>query len=156
MTEVGLHLLHQAFFGGIAAAGFGVLFNFGFRSLPFCFGAGAFALAVRTLGLEAGWSLEAASFAAACGVTVMTVGILRPVLGVANSAMAVIGCIPMVPGAFFAQAILGLFALTAPHAADADGTVVLALQSLLRVLFTLMALGAGISIPAHVLKNRNF
>lgn len=156
MTIDVLHLLHQAFFGGIAAAGFGVLFNFGFRSLPVCFLMGALALATRTLGLDAGWSLEAASFTAATCITVLSVGVLRPLLGAANGAMAVIGCIPMVPGAFLAQAILGLFALTAPQAAHADQAIVSALQSLLRVLFTLMALGAGISIPAHILKNKDF
>jgi len=156
MTFDSLHLLHQALFGGIAAAGFGVLFNFSLRDMPLCFLAGATALTVRTLGLDAKWSLEAASFAAAVGVTLLTVGILRHFLGVANTAMAVIGCIPMVPGAFLAQSILGLFALTAPESVHTNEEIVTALQALLRVLFTLMALGAGISIPVNLLKNRNF
>ena len=59
-------LLHQTLCGAIAAAGFGVLFNIGFRSLPWCAVSGALALAMRTYCLDGlGWNLEAASFAAA-------------------------------------------------------------------------------------------
>jgi len=57
--------LHQAACGAIAAAGFGVLFNVARRLLPWCAATGALALAARTCLLEVGWSLEAASFAAA-------------------------------------------------------------------------------------------
>jgi hypothetical protein len=65
MTADALYLLHQALFGAMAAAGFGILFNFGWRDLPWCAASGAMALATRTLGQGAGWSQEAASFAAA-------------------------------------------------------------------------------------------
>ena len=61
-------LLHQTVCGAIAAAGFGVLFNIGFRSLPWCAASGALALAVRTYCLGLGWNLEEASFAAALTV----------------------------------------------------------------------------------------
>ena len=150
-----LHLAHQAFFGAIAAAGFGVLFNFGLRSLVWCGVAGALALAVRTLGQDAGWSLEAASFAAAvttsCGML-----LLRERLGAAANAMALAGCIPMVPGAFFGQALLGMFAVTAPHAPNADATILMAIEYMLRVIFTVAAIGAGLAIPAHLLRTREF
>ena len=58
-------LLHHIACGAIAAAGFGVLFNIGLRSLHWCAAAGALALAVRTICLTSGWNLEGASFAAA-------------------------------------------------------------------------------------------
>ena len=150
-----LHLLHQAFFGAVAAAGFGVLFNFGLRSLVWCGVAGALALAVRTLGQDAGWSLEAASFTAAVAAG-CAVRLLREPLGAAGNAMALAGCIPMVPGAFFGQALLGLFAVTAPHAVNADTTILMALEYMLRVIFTLAAIGAGLAIPAHLLRTREF
>jgi uncharacterized membrane protein YjjB (DUF3815 family) len=150
-----LHLLHQALFGGIAAMGFGVLFNFGFRLLPWCGAAGALALAVRTLGLDDGWSLEAATFAAAIA-TSCSVSLLRRVLGPVCNAVALAGCIPMVPGAFFGQALLSFFALTAPNPVNADQTIVLAIEYILRVIFTLGAIGAGLAIPAHLLKHREF
>ncbi|MDD3288438.1 MAG: threonine/serine exporter family protein [Alphaproteobacteria bacterium] len=148
-------LLHQALFGGIAAAGFGVLFNFGHRALWWCAFCGAMALAVRTLCQDAGWSLEAASFTAAF-ITSCTVCMLRSTLGTAGNSMALAGCIPMVPGAFFAQAILGLFALTAPNPENAQITAIMAMEYMLRVIFTLCAIGAGIAIPTHIFKNRDF
>ena len=155
MLELLPHLLHQALFGALAAAGFGVLFNFGFRALPWCAAAGALALAVRTVGQDLAWSLEGASFAAAI-VTSCAVSVLRGRLGPACNAVALAGCIPMVPGAFFGQALLGFLAVTAPNLADAEATLILAVQSLLRVIFTLGAIGAGLLIPAHLLRNQDF
>lgn len=155
MFELLPHLLHQALFGALAAAGFGVLFNFGFRALPWCAAAGALALAVRTVGQDLAWSLEGASFAAAI-VTSCSVSALRRQLGPACNAVALAGCIPMVPGAFFGQALLGFLSVTAPNLVDAEATLILAVQSLLRVIFTLGAIGAGLLIPAHLLRNQDF
>jgi len=50
-----LPLLHNTVCGGLAAAGFGVLFNVSFRGLPWCAASGALALALRTIALGAGW-----------------------------------------------------------------------------------------------------
>ncbi|MFD2173226.1 threonine/serine exporter family protein [Rhodobacter lacus] len=149
------HLAHQALFGALAAAGFGVLFNFGLRALPWCAAAGALALAVRTIGQDLAWSLEGATFAAAI-VTSCSVSVLRRALGPACNAVALAGCIPMVPGAFFGQALLGFFAVTAPHPTDAVETFVMASEHIIRVIFTLGAIGAGLVIPAQLLKNQDF
>lgn len=155
MDPAHLHVAHQALFGALAAAGFGVLFNFGLRALPWCAAAGALALAVRTVGQGFDWSLEGATFAAAV-VTSLAVSALRSRLGPACNAVALAGCIPMVPGAFFGQALLGFFALTVPNPADAVDTFVLAAEHIIRVIFTLAAIGAGIAIPAQLLKNQDF
>ena len=117
MTFELLRLLHQALFGALAASGFGVLFNFGWRELPWCAASGALALATRMLGLDAGWTVEAASFTAAAAVGCAG-RVLRARLGIASTALAVSGCIPMVPGSFAAQAIFGLFELTSLHLDD--------------------------------------
>lgn len=149
-----VHLLHQTVFGAFAAAGFGVLFNFGPRSLPLCAACGALALFVRTLGLDAHWSLEGASFVAAVVVATAT-RIARPQLRQAGGAMALVGCIPMVPGSFFAQAILGLFAMTSPDGSD-PVHIANTLENTLRVLFTVGAIGAGLTIPSQLIGNREF
>ena len=150
----GLLELHQTVCGAIAAAGFGVLFNIGFRSLPWCAASGAVALAMRTCCLEQfGWNLEAASFAAA-----LTVGagvhILRTRADISQNALDVVGCIPMVPGSFAAKAILGMFALTSNDSAHAAETLVTAVQSTLRVMFTIGAIGTGLAIPSLLLRVR--
>ncbi len=154
MTAALLDLFAPAFFGGLAAAGFGYLFNFRRRDLLWCAAAGAFALYVRTLGLEGGWSLEGASFAAALSVS-LAAGMLKQRLGSSGHEIALCGCIPMVPGAFMSKAILGLFALTAPHVSDADGAVLAAMQDILRVFFTLCAIGTGLVLPMHISKGRS-
>lgn len=147
-------LLHQTTCGALAAAGFGVLFNIGFRSLPWCAASGALALAVRTYCLDGlGWNLEAASFAAAL-VVGAAVQILRARADISQNALDVVGCIPMVPGSFAAKAILGMFALTSTTTVDASGTLITAVQYALRVTFTIGAIGTGLAIPTLLLRVR--
>ena len=149
-------LLHQTICGAIAAAGFGVLFNIGFRSLPWCAVSGALALAVRTYCLGLGWNLEAASFAAALTVGA-AVQVLRARTDISQNALDVVGCIPMVPGSFAAKAILGMFALTS---ASDTGTseealaLITAVKFALRVTFTIGAIGTGLAIPTLLLRVR--
>jgi uncharacterized membrane protein YjjB (DUF3815 family) len=141
-----LYLLHQTVCGATAAAGFGVLFNISFRSLPWCAISGGLALAVRTYCQSIGWNLEASSFAAA--VTVSTVVLVaRAQTDISQNALDVVGCIPMVPGSFAAKAILGMFALTSTDPAHATETLVTAVQYTLRVMFTVGAIGTGLAIP---------
>jgi uncharacterized membrane protein YjjB (DUF3815 family) len=147
------HLLHQTLFGGLAAMGFGVLFNIGHRALLWCGVSGALALAVRTTGSEMGWSLEASSFVAALVVGSL-VQVFQERIGVSRNTLDVAGCIPMVPGGFAAKAILGLFALTAPAPQAADQTLILSVINALRVTFTIGAIGTGLAIPSLLLRVR--
>lgn len=149
-----LYLLHQTACGGLAAAGFGVLFNVGFRSLPWCAASGALALAIRTASLGLGWSLVAASFAAALAVGT-AVQLLQWRVPVSRSALEVLGCIPMIPGGTATNAILGLFAVTGLYPAVASGTIITAMESTLRVMFVIGALGTGLAIPAFLLRVRS-
>ncbi len=146
-------ILHQTLFGGLAAVGFGVLFNMSHRHLLWCFFAGALALAVRTAGMQLGWSLEAASFTAALAVGGM-VQLFQEHIGVSRNTLDVAGCIPMVPGGFAAKAILGLFALTAPNPVDPDKTLIQSVEFFLRVTFTIGTIGTGLAIPSLLLKVR--
>jgi uncharacterized membrane protein YjjP (DUF1212 family) len=149
-----LFLLHQTICGAIAAAGFGVLFNIGFSSLPWCAVSGALALAVRTGCLDGlHWTLEASSFAAALTVGA-AVQVLRARANISQNALDVVGCIPMVPGSFAAKAILGLFALTDTDSAHATETLTTAMQYTLRVMFTIGSIGTGLAIPSLLLRVR--
>ena len=141
------HLLHQTLFGGLAAMGFGVLFNMGPRALWWCGISGALGLAVRTVGLRLGFSLEAASFVAAVAVGSL-VQIFEERIGVSRNTLDVAGCIPMVPGGFAAKAILGLFALTQQAPEAADQTLILSVENGLRVMFTIGAMGTGLAMPS--------
>lgn len=142
-------MLQPAICGGLAAAGFGVLFNVGFRGMPWCAAGGALALALRTIALEEGWRLEAATFAAALLLGVV-VQVLPSSIEVSRTALHVVGCIPMIPGGFAAKALMGLFALTDPGLSDK--ALIPAMENSLRVVFTMGALGIGLAIPVLLLR----
>ena len=148
-----LDVAHQGAFGAVAAWGFGVLFNFDGRSLIWCSALGVLALGVRTLALAGGWSLEAASFAAALAAGAI-VSLTSPQRGEAVDVLALAGCIPMVPGAFFGKAILGLFAVTAPAPAHPQDMAIFAIVAMTRVILTLGAIGAGLAIPTQMTRHR--
>ncbi|MBK1668249.1 hypothetical protein CKO28_09390 [Rhodovibrio sodomensis] len=151
-------LAHQAAFGGLAAACFGVLFNFGTKTLIWAAAAGALALAARTLGLESGLPLEAASFlaAAAVAIWVEVLGIAPIRIPHAGQTLAVAGCIPMVPGGAAAQCIIGLLELSSRTPAEAQTALVASTTAGLQVVFTLGAIGAGLTMVRSVVPHRDF
>ena len=71
-----------------------------------------------------------------------------------SDALAVAGCIPIVPGSFAAHGMFALYALTNNNPADPLSTVVTAIESLLRVVFAIAAIGTGLSIAKLILRNR--
>jgi uncharacterized membrane protein YjjB (DUF3815 family) len=151
---LGLRLLfHHAVCGGLAAAGFGILFNIGFPAVPLCAACGGLMLAVRTVALGLGWNLEAASFLAALAGGVV-VQMLPSTMGVSRNALHVVGCIPMIPGGFAAKAMLGLFAITTSHSTATNEILIAAMDNILRVMFTIGALGTGLAIPTLLLPIR--
>jgi uncharacterized membrane protein YjjB (DUF3815 family) len=145
--------LHQTVCGAIAAAGFGVLFNVGFRLLSWCAASGAVALAVRTVCLDLGLNLEGASFAAALTLGA-AVQLLRRHTDVTENALDVVGCIPLVPGGFAAKAIIGLAAISTAKGSGDPQTLITAVQFTLRVLFVTGAIGSGVAIPTLLLRRR--
>jgi uncharacterized membrane protein YjjB (DUF3815 family) len=146
-------VLHQAIFGGIAAAGFGVLFNVGPRLLLWCGAAGAVTLAVRTFCQQLGWNLEGASFAAALTASA-AVQLLPARKEFSSVPLHVVGCIPMVPGSFAARAILGLFAVSTGRAENTSDVLLTSIEYTLRLAFTIGAIGTGLAIPSLLMRGR--
>lgn len=62
----------------------------------------------------------------------------------------------MVPGAFFGQAMLGYMAVAADTTGSSTAQIVAASQAFVRVLSIVGAIGAGLAIPAYLLKSRQF
>lgn len=148
------HFIHHAVCGAIAAAGFAVLFNVHFRLLPWCAAFGALALAIRTGCQDLGLNLEGASFAAAlaAAVAVQLLRAARP--DITQNTLAVVGCIPMVPGSFAAKAVLGLYAITTGSTTNDPQTLLTAVQYTLRVSFIIGAIGTGLAIPTLFMRVR--
>jgi uncharacterized membrane protein YjjB (DUF3815 family) len=142
MSPFAPHLLHQAFFGGVAAAGFAVLFNCPPRLLWIGFGAGALALAVRTGGQEiGGLGLPAALVLALLNRILESPDSLR------GSVLAVVGCIPMIPGSLAAKGLMNLFELLKASPGEGLLAATAAVENLMLVVFTLVGVGTALAIP---------
>jgi uncharacterized membrane protein YjjB (DUF3815 family) len=96
--------------------------------------------------------LEASSFAAALTLG-FAIQLLPSRAEISRNVLHVVGCIPMIPGVFAAKAILGLFAITQSSLATNDALIV-AMESGLRVIFIVGALGTGLAIPSSISKTR--
>jgi uncharacterized membrane protein YjjB (DUF3815 family) len=140
------HLFHQAFFGGIAAAGFGILFNCPPRMILQFVGAGALALAVRTAGQAAELNLPEASFFAALVVSAAE-RVLQRLQSPRRFILSLVGCIPMVPGSIAAKGLLNLFALLRAGPGEEIVAATNGVRNLLEVTFTLAAIGTALAIP---------
>lgn len=149
-TEL-LHFVDATVCGGLAAAGFGTLFNVGLRGLPWCAACGALALALRAIALSAGWRLEAASFGAALLVGIV-VQVLPSGIEVSRNALHVVGCIPMIPGGYAAKALLGLFAIANEAQTGSNEALISTMENTLCVVFTVGALGTGLAVPILLLR----
>jgi uncharacterized membrane protein YjjB (DUF3815 family) len=139
-----LHLFHQAFFGGIAAAGFGILFNCPPRMILQCFGSGA--VAVRTAGQAANLNLAEASFFAAL-VVATAERVLQQFQSPHGSILSLVGCIPMVPGSTAAKGLMNLYALLRAQPSEEILAAANGMRNLLEVTFTLAAIGTALAIP---------
>jgi uncharacterized membrane protein YjjB (DUF3815 family) len=144
-----LYTLHQSFFGGIAAAGFAVLFNCKPRNLPFYFGAGALALALRTIGQEFGLSLVVASFFSALLLAIADRAI-RNFPSPSGSVLPLVGAIAMLPGSLAAKVFVNVFAfLRTGKSRGADATIT-TWEDLMMLIFTLAALGTALALPSLI------
>ena len=148
------HLLHQALFGGSAAAGFGVLFNCPPRLLWLCFASGALALAMRTGGHDiGGLGLPEASFIAAFLIAVLNRMLEQPD-SPRGSVLAVVGCIPMIPGSLAAKGLMNLFELLRATPSEGLLSTTAASENLILVAFTLVGIGTALAIPTLVFPAR--
>jgi uncharacterized membrane protein YjjP (DUF1212 family) len=147
-------ILHQAFFGGIAAAGFGILFNTPPRLLGLCFTSGALALATRTFCQSHDLGLPLSSFLAALLLATLD-RTWQKAQSLQGSVIAVVGCIAMVPGSLAAKTLIGLFALVHAKPETSVLPLVATFEGLVIVTFTLIAIGIGLIIPTLVYPDRD-
>jgi uncharacterized membrane protein YjjB (DUF3815 family) len=138
--------IEDIFWSGIAALGFAILFNVPRRLLIGCFIAGAVGHMLRTILVISSSSLEFATLIGA-----VAVGFLSVYLGarfeVPPSIFAVTGAIPLVPGVFAYQTVVGLLnATSAPSNQSVDLLVVAGISGI-RTALILSAIAFGIAAP---------
>jgi uncharacterized membrane protein YjjB (DUF3815 family) len=146
MNSFWIHIIHQAIFGGIASAGFGILFNCPPRIILHCMGSGAMALAIRTACQSANLELPASAFFAALSVAAAE-RVLQPLQHTRGSIIALVGCIPMVPGGMTAKGLTNLFTLLQTRPGEEIAATTNGMRDLLEVTLTLAAIGTALAIP---------
>ena len=144
--------LEKAFWAGIAALGFAVLFNVPRRTLLACALCGSFAYAVRAALVE----FEVLSFEAATLVAATAVSFLGTAFGRFWHAPALVfiipGVIPMVPGALAFRTMISLIVLTTDHIpADQATLMAVAVNGIKTILIT-GALAGGVAVPSLLLR----
>jgi len=152
MTEV-ITILLKAFWCGIAAVGFGILFNVPKKSLAEVWIGGVIVGLVKFSVLKfLTPSIIFASFLAAImvGVYSMILAIIRrepPML------YAIPSVIPLVPGVFAYKTMFGLIKLSNAAAGDYSTTLADTAHNGALTLFIIMAFTIGIIIPYEIGKN---
>ena len=149
MNSFWIHIIHQAIFGGIASAGFGILFNCPPRIILHCIGSGAMALAIRTGCQSANLNLPEAAFLAALAVATAA-RVFQPFQETRGSIIALVGAIPMVPGSTAAKGLTNLFALLQARPGQEIAAATNGMRNLLEVTLTLAAIGTALAIPQSI------
>lgn len=140
-------LLSDAFWSALAALGFATLFNVPRRSLIGCMVCGALGHMLRTLCVQLGIGLEMSTLIGATNV-----GFLAVWLGHRHHTPAMIfsvsGAIPMVPGVFAYQTMIGVIEVIAITDATAGVQTLLDVSiNAIRAGLILGALAVGITAP---------
>ena len=143
--------LYDAFWSGLAAVGFAILFKVPRRLLVGCLIGGAAGHTVRAILIALGVSLEMGTLAGACVVGFASLYLSR-YFRVPVSIFTVTGAIPMVPGVFAYRTMIGL--LNAVSVTNDQTTAILTTAAIngIRTTVILGAIALGIAIPTLIFR----
>lgn len=146
MAAVVLVILEDALWSGLAALGFAIAFNVPPRLLWGCVLAGASGHALRTGLIAAGLAIEPSTLIAASLVGFIAQGLAKQ-LHAPAPAFAISGSIPMVPGLFAYNAMIGIIQATIGDPLNAPELLVSSAVNFIRVALILGAIATGIVLP---------
>ena len=155
MEEI-LNVFHKACWCGVAALGFGILFNAPRRALAFIWLGGFVAGSIKFGMLESGLAggIVSASFAAAVGVGFLSIPVAHkshvpPVI------FSIPSIIPLVPGVFAYRTMLGFMKLTAQPDSGYAQNLAETFQNATVTLFVIMAISLGVAVPMHIFRKKS-
>lgn len=133
---------------GVAALGFAILFNVPRRLLLPCFVCGAVGHGLRTLLTSQGVTIEFATLAGAFAIGILG-SYFSVRLKIPASVFAITGAIPLVPGVFAYQTIVGLLNATAAAGAGGATTEILVAAGIsgVKTAIILAAIAFGTAAP---------
>ncbi len=133
----------DAFWSGIAALGFAILFNVPRRVLYACVLCGALGHAMREVAIQVGLPLPTATLVGSSVVGFMAIFLAR-YHKMPSSIFAITGAIPMVPGVFAFRTMI--YILQIPEADNSDILLIAARNGVMTGL-VLAAIAIGIAAP---------
>jgi uncharacterized membrane protein YjjB (DUF3815 family) len=153
-SEQFLVVISDLFWSGLAALGFAVLFNVPKRLLVGCFLSGAVGHGIRTMLVNSGASVELGTLVGAAAVGFLSV-YLSSHYRVPTSSFTVTGAIPLVPGVFAYQTIIGLLNATSATSAQSVDLLTFAAINGVRTALILGAIAFGTAAPTLLFKRSN-
>lgn len=143
-----LFILEDAFWSALAALGFALLFNVPRRALLACVLTGAVGHAFRAILITYGaFSIEGATLAAATLVGFLSKALAHH-LEMPALIFAITGAIPMVPGTFAYNTMLGLLRLAGAGPGDGGPLLMEVAVSATKTALILGAIATGIAAPS--------
>ena len=150
MLSIGL-LIQNTFWAAIAALGFAVLFNVPYRALIGCMACGALGYFVRTISTEL--------FGSYIGISTLLAAISIGFLGLVFARywkmpamiFSISGAIPLVPGVFAYQTMLGIIQIANLQAETNPILIVSTSANAINTAFILSAIALGIITPKLIL-----
>ncbi|GGI70026.1 hypothetical protein GCM10009332_04020 [Shewanella gelidii] len=139
-------LIDDAFFAAIPAVGFAMVFNVPVRFLKYCAIAGAIGHSFRRFLLHFDFPIEWATFAAAALIGIITISFAKRHLA-PPLMYAVAAIIPMIPGSYAFNTVIGLVQLSAQSEVSAELTAFVITNGL-KTVFILGALSVGLAMPS--------
>ena len=149
-----IDLLLKIFWSGVAAAGFSILFNVPNRTVISVFILGAIAGFIKFLCLKYNVSIVLASLAAASFVGFTSL-LFAHYKNTSPFIISIPSVIPMIPGYFGYKTLIGLAKLVMYSDIENKVDILLSVnENFLKMLFILIALSIGVSIPWLIFKNK--
>lgn len=152
--DITIILIEKFFWSGVAAIGFGILFNIPPRTIFTVGILGAFAGLIKFSLLASGLNVMLASLAAATFVGLISVPLSHSV-HTPPFVFSIPAIIPMIPGYFGYKMMLGLFNLTIADPSAADTAQIASVFNYgLKMIFVLFSLTIGVSMPMLILRKQ--
>jgi uncharacterized membrane protein YjjB (DUF3815 family) len=150
-----LEIVIKSLWAGIAAIGFGILFNVPRRVILSIWALGALGALIKfsAMNFEVGIVFSSFLGATAIGIVSIQMAHLRNSPPLVFSIPSVI---PMVPGVFAYKMMLGLIALTSIENTDAYlKTLIETVNNGAKMMFILISLGIGVAIPMLITRKES-
>jgi uncharacterized membrane protein YjjB (DUF3815 family) len=153
--EAILFLFEKGIWAGVAALGFAVLFNVPARTLFAIWWIAALGGLIKFLLIHIGLNIILSSFAGASVIGVVSIPLAHKIHS-PPLIFSIPAVIPMVPGVFAYQMMLGLMKIAA-HTSETGMDIVLVetIQAAMKAMFILLALAVGVAVPMLVTRKES-